>query len=329
MPNSLPLVQLQLLTPLLNGLIGRGVDPDPILGSVGLTREAVDKDGSSVHVMVVHQFVENCALATNDPTFCAQIGSLLDPTGWPMVRMAIDRAKTLGDFLNIYVAQATKVASSVTPFLEVRGTLATFGETRRFEPLIEPAQNDGFMIGLTLTMLERALGESLDPEQILLVVSDPSVLHSRFEPFQVVRGNNMGARVQFPSDWLSIPIAEENTQAAHTRTTQDLMQDPFLSGLRTLLMQNIGLGGLSADQVARLVHLNPRKLSRQLSKLGTSISEELIQAKMDYAKKALTKSEHSIEDIAGALGYSEPSNFSRAFARVEKMAPTRFREQFG
>ena len=90
MPNSLPLVQLQLLAPLLTGLRARGVDPESVLESVGLTQSAVDKEGTSVHVMVMHHFVENCAKAADDVTFCARIGFKLDPSGWPMVMQQLE-----------------------------------------------------------------------------------------------------------------------------------------------------------------------------------------------------------------------------------------------
>ena len=91
------------------------------------------------------------------------------------------------------------------------------------------------------------------------------------------------------------------------------------------LSQQIGNGGLQADQTAELLHLSKRKLARQLSKLGTSISTELSQAKMDYAKDALKYSDRSVEEIACALGYSDPSNFARAFAKEENLKPSEFR----
>ena len=326
MPDSLPLVQLQLLVPLLKGLRSCGVDPESVLESVGLTQAAVDQEGASVHVMVMHQFVESCALAVGDPTFCARIGSRLDPAGWPMIRLAIEQAATLGDFLNIYVAQASKVASSVTPYVEVRGDMATFGERRSFEPLILPAQNDGFMIGLKLSMLERVLGDLIDRQRVLLVVSDPSVLHSRFDPFQVLRGDNMGSKIQFPSEWLSVPVSGGNAATDDSGQPQEVLQDPFLTGFQNLLMQHIGHGGLTADQAASLVHLNTRKLSRQLFKLGTSFSRELTRAKIEYAREALQYGDRSIEDIASALGYSDTSNFARAFAKVEGVSPSQFKK---
>lgn len=325
MPNSLPLVQLQLLAPLLTGLRANGVDPEPVLESVGLTLRAVEQEGASVHVMVMHQFVENCAEAAGDRTFCVKIGSQLDPTGWPMLRMAFKQAATLGDFLNIYTTEAAKVASSVTPYLEVRGETATFGEARRFEPLIEPAQNDGFMIGLKMTMLERVLGDQMEPERVILVLCDPTVLPKSLGRYQALRGDNMGSRIQFPSSWLSMSVTREGSEPSPAANQHKRPADNFLSGFRAVIRQNIAAGGINTNKVADLLHMNPRTLSRQLSKLGTSISKELSRAKMAYAKDALERSDRSVEDIAAALGYSGPSNFSRAFVKEEGTRPKEFR----
>lgn len=326
MPQSLPLVQLQLLAPLLTGLRSCGVDPEPVLESVGLTLSAVEHEGASVHVMVMHQFVENCARAAGDRTFCARIGAQLDPTGWPMLRTAFEQAATLGDLLNIYVAQSAKVASSSTPYVEVRGNMATFGEARRFKPLIEPAQNDGFMIGLKLAMLEQILGDHMEPERAILVLCDPSVLPESFSRYQVLRGNNMGPRIQFPSKWLSLCVNNEGLAPGLTDMSREKHLDDFLSGFRWILRRSIGNGGLKADEVAELLHMNARTLARQLFKLETSISKELSNARVAYAKDALSGTDRSIEDIAAALGYSDPSNFARAFAKEENMSPSQFRK---
>ncbi|MEP3329218.1 helix-turn-helix transcriptional regulator, partial [Sedimentitalea sp.] len=95
---------------------------------------------------------------------------------------------------------------------------------------------------------------------------------------------------------------------------------------RWILRRSIGNGGLKADEVAELLHMNARTLARQLFKLETSISKELSSAKVAYAKDALSGTDRSIEDIAAALGYSDPSNFARAFAKEENMSPAQFRK---
>ncbi|MDW3221465.1 MAG: helix-turn-helix domain-containing protein [Paracoccaceae bacterium] len=327
MSKSLPLVRLQLLAPLLTGLRECGVDPEPVLESVGLTMSAVRQEGTSVHVMVMHHFLENCAKAVDDPTFCAKIGSRLDPTGWPMVRQAFEQANTLGDFLNIYVSNASKYASSATAFIEVRGDMAVFGEARTFEPLITPAQNDGYMIGLQMAVLIRGLGALREPERLILVLSDPSVLPASFDACQALRGNNLGSRVQFPSEWLLHSVANDGSPAVPMPSNEYKRPDKFLNGFRELLSQNICAADLNAEKVAALVHLAPRTLARRLSACDTSISAEVTRAKIEYAKEALTSSHQSISEIASLLGYTNPSNFARAFAREENMSPTDFRSQ--
>ena len=325
MTKSLPLVRLQLLAPLLSGLRDIGVDPNPVLESVGLTASAVEQDDAAVHVMVMHHFLENCAKAAGDPTFCAKIGARLDPTGWPMVRQAFEQATTLGDFLNIYVSNAAKYASSATAFVEVRGETASFGEERKFKPLITPAQNDGFMIGLQMAVLLRALGHIAQPERVLLVLCDPTVLHADFNRFQALRGNTMGPRVQFPSEWLLHTIESDPDDGKPEVGDQGMQQDRFLSGFRQLLRQNICNEGFDAAKAAALVHMGPRSLTRRLSPWNTNTAKELTRARIEYAKSALGKSDMSIGEIALRLGYTNPSNLARAFAKEEGMSPKDFR----
>lgn len=327
MPNSLPLVQLQLLGPLLHGLKERGVDPEMVLDTVGLTMSACEQEGASVHVMVMHQFVEKCAEATQDTTFCASIGGQLNPTGWPMVQKALKQAKTLGEFLNIYVVEATKVASSVTPYVELRGNTVSFGETRRFEPLIKPAQNDGFMIGLMVAILERVLGARLQLDQVVLVLCDPSVLPSRYSGYQALAGNDMGPKIQFPSDWLSMRISNKQLLGDPAETLPAPKPDSFLTGFRHIVSQMVGQGALSVKDAATLVQMTPKKLNRRLAIYGTNASKEILHLKMEFAKDTLSQTDHSIEEIAASLGYCDPSNFSRAFSKCNGVNPSKFREQ--
>ncbi len=326
MSKLLPLVHLSVLRPIVQGLRERGVDPEPVLETVGLTEAAVEGEKEvAVHVMVIHQFAEECSAAVDDPTFCASVGSRLDPSGWPMIADAKLRATSLGDFLNIYVSRANEVASSVTAYLEIRGDIATFGETRVFRPTIVPAQNDGFMISLALSILELALGSRLDPSRVIIVICDPSVLPDRFKPFQVLRGDRMGFRIQFPSEWLALPLAASAAPFGDGQRSEGTTAAGFLAGFRGLLRQHIGKGGLNAENAAALVAMSRWKLARQLASHGTDISAELAHAKWEFAQDCLVHSEQSIEEISTALGYSDPANFSRAFAREKGQSPSNFR----
>lgn len=325
MNNTLPLVNLELIKPLIAALREQGIDPEAVLETVGLTMDGVEQEGATVHVMVVHQFVENCAQAANDPTFCAKVGARLDHSGWPMIQQALKQARTLGDFLNFYVVGASKVASSAIPFLEVRGDAAIFGEARRFEPQIEPAQNDAFMISLKLAILKNALGSRLDPQKILLVLCAPDALPSEYARYQKLAGDRMGPRIRFPTEWLLTSIGDLPVDKEANSSLDRKIDHDFLRGFRRLLRQNTGNGRLKVAKAAELVQMKPKSLGRRLALLGTSISKEIADAKIAYSKEALATTNRTIEDIATSLGYSEPSNFTRAFTKQEGKSPTEFR----
>lgn len=328
MRGPLPLVSLSVLRPLLAGLLERGVAPEPVLESVGLTERAIFSDGATVHVMVVHQFLENAAAAVADKTFAASIGMRMDPSGWPMIEEAQARARSLGDFLNIYVSGANQVASSVTAFLEVRGSLAIFGETRRFRPTIEPAQNDGFMISLALSILKLGLGKEFDPTQVNLVVCDPNALPDELRSMNPLRGDVMGFRIQFPSVWLSTPIADTSiAKRTNERPAHVFADEDFMTGLRKILRQNVGAGPMNAQRMAELTAMSPSKLARRLSAHGARITSEIERAKIEYAKDRLKNSNDSVGDVAAALGYADPANFARAFRRTTGVSPTEWRKE--
>lgn len=320
MSKSLPLVNLSVLRPLLSALRDREVDPEYVLETAGLTEDSVMRDDITVHVMVVHQFLESCALAVDDPTFCASVGLRLDTAGWPMIETALASRGSLADFLATYVSRANDVATSVTAYLELHGEQATYGEKRLFRPTILPAQNDGFMVGLSVSILRHALGDRFEAGKTTLILCNPRVLPASFSEFPRLKGDEMGFRIKFPSTWLTLPI-EYAKSGPHAPDGVN----PFLHDFRKLIDGRIDQGGLNAEDAAALVSMSRSKLARRLAAEGTSISDELRRAKLAYARERLASTDQPVDEIASALGYSDPSNFSRAFRETEGMSPRVFR----
>ncbi|GAB5512157.1 MAG: AraC family transcriptional regulator [Hyphomicrobiales bacterium] len=324
---SLPLVNLSLLRPFLLALRERGVDPEIVLYSVGLTEDAVERDDETVHVMVVHQFLEACAVATKDKTFCACVGNRLDSSGWPMLETALHSGCSLADFLTTYVTGANVVASSVTAYLDVRGSRAIYGEKRLFRPTLLPAQNDGFMVSMAVGILRRALGDQLDRKKMTLVLCDPDVLPARFSKYYRLKGDEMGFRVEFPSSWLVFSVAPPPASTLGRGSGEFAQTSQFLTDLRSLIARNIGSGGLSAEELAALVSMSRTTLARRLAKEGSTITKEIQRARLGYAREHLHSTDQPIDEIAAALGYNDPSNFTRAFRQAEGVSPRVFRHK--
>lgn len=83
----------------------------------------------------------------------------------------------------------------------------------------------------------------------------------------------------------------------------------------------------SLERVADELHMAPRTLRRRLAELGTSFHEIVEQLRRGLAVEYLVTTTRPVEEIAGLLGYSDPSNFGRAFRRWTGLSPTAWREQ--
>ena len=85
---------------------------------------------------------------------------------------------------------------------------------------------------------------------------------------------------------------------------------------------------LSLDFLAQHMHLSREYLSRYFKKhMGKTISEYLLEVRIEKAKQMLKTTTHSINDICEYCGYSSISNFQKAFKKVVGMSPSMYRKQ--
>lgn len=83
----------------------------------------------------------------------------------------------------------------------------------------------------------------------------------------------------------------------------------------------------TAGEAARMLALSERTLHRRLAEEGTRFSAMIDEARYSRARELLTDGHLAIEQIAVAVGFAEPSSFSRAFKRWSGMGALEFRRQ--
>ncbi|MDF1628976.1 MAG: AraC family transcriptional regulator [Alcanivoracaceae bacterium] len=81
----------------------------------------------------------------------------------------------------------------------------------------------------------------------------------------------------------------------------------------------------SVDEAASDLHMSSRTLKRKLQQLGTSYQKILDDLRKGLAVEYLTQTEITVDDIAVQLGYSDASNFARAFRRWTGRSPSDYR----
>nr|WP_275983702.1 response regulator [Paenibacillus hamazuiensis] len=84
---------------------------------------------------------------------------------------------------------------------------------------------------------------------------------------------------------------------------------------------------ISRDDLAGYIGLHPDYIAKLFKKeTGLSISEYVIQARIEIAKDLLVKTDMSISNIALHVGYSNFSYFSTVFKKTTQMNPQEFRK---
>ena len=83
---------------------------------------------------------------------------------------------------------------------------------------------------------------------------------------------------------------------------------------------------LTLEDVAQAVHFSPYYLSRLFrEELGLTFVNYLTIVRMEEAKRLLLETDQTVSRIADAVGYQDPSYFTKVFKKMEGQTPTQFR----
>jgi AraC-like DNA-binding protein len=126
------------------------------------------------------------------------------------------------------------------------------------------------------------------------------------------------------------PIDPNTYQEALTicqRALDKIIQDETLAmRVRRILLER-STAFPSLQLTARLFHMTPRTLHRNLLLEGSSYRSILEEVRHTLAIEHLKTDRLNIQEIAFTLGYSDMANFRRAFKRWQGLAPSDFRQQ--
>lgn len=94
------------------------------------------------------------------------------------------------------------------------------------------------------------------------------------------------------------------------------------------IVEMLPTGKVTEESIADTLNLSVRTLQRKLSEQGTSFAAVYQSLRQDMAQQYIQDSQMSITEIAYLLGFSEQSNFTRAFRRWYGISPSSARRQF-
>ncbi|EKF74470.1 AraC family transcriptional regulator [Alcanivorax hongdengensis A-11-3] len=139
-------------------------------------------------------------------------------------------------------------------------------------------------------------------------------------------------QMRFPVERLNYSLRFADPRLARMAAAQceqemaSIKAPPALLGkVRRIILSGAGRFP-GVDEVATEMHMSSRTLKRKLQQLGTSYQTVLDDLRKGLAVEYLTQSDKTVDEIAMALGYSDASNFARAFRRWTQRSPSDYRQ---
>ncbi len=280
---------------------------------------------------VMNRVFNLAANMTGDHQFGARIGQNISLENFgPFVEYAL-HGETLGQVIARSIAAQPLHSSELVMDLRVAcgQALWRISYRARSEPTVEHHAQRSLM--QMLSAVRRYAGAR--KSEIEIQVAEPYAAEARLLQSRLdiaVRPRTSDYEIAFPASWLGnwTPIVGlppefsiESLAPYRDRPLPRKMAEAVLIALK--LHEDppkSGIGGIAAD-----MSLPRRTLQHALRSEGVTYREIVGALCVRRAKQLLANSDAPLAEVALRAGYTNPSNFSRAFARLTGMTPGRFR----
>lgn len=195
------------------------------------------------------------------------------------------------------------------------------------------AEEYDFFVALIVVLCRIMYGENFNPIRVALEREAPSCEHE-FKEFFRSPVDFSAPRNTLVLDKQALTMALPTANAELVRTNDKIVTE-YLAHLdrtnitlqvRAKLIERLPSGVPSGDTIARTLNVSPRTFQRKLKDEGTTYQQLLNETRRELAAQYIRNSRLSVVEITYLLGFSEPSNFSRAFKRWQRVSPTAYRQ---
>lgn len=117
------------------------------------------------------------------------------------------------------------------------------------------------------------------------------------------------------------------TVSEHIREKRTGKVANVVERVRGYIDQNYANGGLTVADIGKAVYLSSTYVSLLFKQeTGQTVGEYLTQVRVDKAKKLLRDPQYKFYDICYAIGYTDPSYFTKLFKKVTGVTPSAYRD---
>jgi AraC-like DNA-binding protein len=326
-PFTLPAVHALHLAEVAKSL---GVTQDELFGPLGLDPEALAVPAARIEVPLFVALMTRARKVTGNDAIGILLGLQMRASAHGYLGFAAMTASTLREALETatrFVPTRTNALGLSLHVGERTASLvieerADFGEAR-----------DSILFALAVGIWQ--MGDALTGRRLQgsadFAFPRPGYTASFADVGPTLRFSQPATQLVFDAAALDIPLTMADPvsrQLVYTeleRSLEELGGDQDLLGRVRKLVAREGGGFLSLEEVANELHLSTRTLKRRLATQGATYSDLLEEQRRERAMMLLRSPALSLDEVAEQLGYSDPSNFRRAFRRWTGVSPAAYR----
>ena len=318
------MVRAALLMPLVLHFEERGGDVELLLNDMQISSAIITDVDRHIPVKAVYETIDEIAIRLGDPFFGATVGRDMARNAMGPVTKHLAGEQTVGNLLDRFLLSVGSYGNSTSYRLENDGQNATLKMTRRVQPDANPAQPDALTLALLVEQIRPRVGHAWSPRDVLAVVVDETVVPEWLLPrSSLITGSGMGMALRIPAQWMVLNQAYSTADKPLGEASREY--ESLQKTVQSFCKENMSDPRLNIEETARACRLHPKALSRQLSKEGTSFKAILDEQRRKYATSLIGEGKMPVTEVALRSGFTQASNFTRAFRRWTGGTPSEFR----
>jgi AraC-like DNA-binding protein len=307
-----------------------GLDPFKMLERVGLPRSCLRNPDLRISADAVAELLEASAAAAPAEDFALRLAQRRGLSNLGPLALIVREQPTVRKAIEVLIQYLSLHSDALCPRLEENDRVVTIsrmlsGKRVRTRQALELA------VAMFYRIIKTFLGDAWRPEEVCFMHGAPKhpEVHKRF----------FGARVRFDWDYdgivcraadldKSIP-ASDPVLARYLKEYFDSIlpsaRAEVSETVRELMWVMLKSGSCSAGRIARLLGADRRTINRRLAREGQSYSSILDAVRADMVRSFVENGQRPLNEIAGMLGFSGLSAFSRWFRNRFGRSPSQWR----
>jgi AraC-like DNA-binding protein len=313
-----------------------GYDSAELFAEAGLDHAKLRDPLARFSSLSVYELWKIATLTIKDPCFGLTVASFWHPTtmyalgySW----LASDNLAEAFDCTARYTHIVNTAAQGVIQVESTRDNYKVVIETGRMVMSPLDASVDA-VLAMLLIMCRSAYGPNFRLRRVSCMHGKPEESEGFEKLFE--------APVEFSQDensiWIDPAIVEEPLATANpelVRINNHIVTD-YLAQLdradigmqvRSKLIEHLPGGHANEAEIASSINVSQRSLQRKLKEQGMSFTQLVENTRRELGLQYVRDPQHSFNEIAFLLGFTEPANFSRAFKRWYGKTPTQYRQE--